>query len=719
MKDFVLKEGNPYPLGATWDGQGTNFSIFSAHATRVELCLFDAQGEREDHRIALPEYTDEVWHGYLQGVGPGQIYGYRVYGPYEPKDGHRFNPNKLLLDPYAKQHHGEIKWDPACYGYTIGSPDKDLSFDIRDSAPFVPKCVVTDHSFDWKGQASRPFIPWNETIIYETHVKGFTKLHPHIEERLRGTYAGFGQKEVLGYIKNLGVTTIELLPIHTFLNDSYLLEKGLVNYWGYNSIGYFAPDPRYAANKKRALHEFKHMVSQCHDMGLEVVLDVVYNHTAEGNENGPTLSFRGIDNLSYYRLMPNDKRFYINDTGTGNTLNITHSRVMQMVTDSLRYWVHEAHVDGFRFDLGIVLAREMDGFDSSSGFLKVVTQDPILNSVKMIAEPWDCGPGGYVVGGFPPGWAEWNDKFRDQVREFWKGSSNATKLASRLLASSDVFNHSGRKPWASVNFITAHDGFTLNDLVSYDRKHNEANLDHNKDGSDNNHSWNCGIEGATDNEDINFLRNRQVRNMLATLLLSQGTPMLLAGDEMRHSQAGNNNAYCQDNEISWLNWEMTDEKKSLIAFVTALIEMRKKYHILRHNRFFTGAYDDELEVKDATWIRADGVELKPKDWADNIMRCFGVILDGRTQTTGIHRKGKEVTLLIILNAHHDLVKFTMPPCMGGDVWKRIFDTNILADSDSDSIKEQYSIHVGDIYDVTGRSVLVFALELNEEAPALE
>src|ERR1700710_2634854 len=489
-----IEEGLPYPLGAHWSGEGTNFALFSANATKVEVCLFD--GEHET-RVELPEYTDQVFHGYIPGVAPGPFYGYRVHGPYDPANGHRFNPNKLLLDPYARAHAGSLTWNPAVFGYKMETGD-DLSFDQRDSAPFMPKCVVVDPDFDWIAETNRQNVHWDETIVYETHVKGFTKKHPDVPENLRGTYAGFGSEPAIAHLKSLGITSVELLPIHTFINDSHLLEQDLTNYWGYNTIGFFAPDPRYAADVPNSLREFKEMVSKLHGAGLEVILDVVYNHTAEGSELGPTLSFKGVDNASYYRLLPDKKRYYINDTGTGNTLNLSHPRVIQLVTDSLRYWVQQMQVDGFRFDLGTILAREPNGFDNQSGFLKAVSQDPVLNSVKLVAEPWDCGPGGYQVGGFPPGWAEWNDKFRDEVREFWKGDGTASSIASRMCASGDMFDHAGRRPWACVNFITAHDGFTLNDIVTYNEKHNEANGEDGRDGSSDNRSWNMGVEGPTD-----------------------------------------------------------------------------------------------------------------------------------------------------------------------------------------------------------------------------
>jgi isoamylase len=697
-----IKEGSPHAHGAIWDGKGTNFTLFSANATKVEVCLFDPKGKTELERLELPEYTDQIWHGYIEDVHPASVYGFRVHGPYEPDAGHRFNPNKLLLDPYARGHTGDLKWDHACFGYTIGAKDEDLSFDERDSAPFMPKCVVVDPSFDWQGQPRVGVTSWDGTIVYETHVRGFTKNHPAVPEQKRGTYAGF-TKEVIAYVKSLGVTTVELLPVHTFVNDSHLLEKKLTNYWGYNSIGYFAPDPRYASEPEQTLREFKEMVARFHDAGLEVILDVVYNHTAEGNERGPTLSFKGIDNTSYYRLIPNQKRYYINDTGTGNTLNLSHPRVIQMVMDSLRYWVNETHVDGFRFDLGTILAREPEGFDTQSGFLKAVMQDPVLSTVKMIAEPWDIGPGGYQVGGFPPGWAEWNDRFRDTVRDFWKTEAAAKDIAQRLCASGDVFNHQGRRPWACVNFVTAHDGFTLNDVVTYNDKHNDANGEDNKDGSSDNRSWNCGAEGPTDDAGINALRARQMRNLLGTLLLSQGTPMVLAGDEFGRTQKGNNNAYCQDNEISWVDWGLKDKNASLIKFVQKLTSLRHKYPILRRSRFLTGEYNSELDVKDVTWINASGAEMQPENWSDEGMRCFGMLMDGRAQPTGVRQRGTEATMLLILNGHFDLVKFTLPTLAGGRTWTRLIDTNLPDDAGTPKFK------TGDAYDVTARSLLLFVL----------
>jgi glycogen operon protein len=653
-----IREGLPYPLGATWDGKGVNFALFSAHATRVELCLFDDDGERETARIELPEFTDEIWHGYVPDVHPGSIYSYRVHGPYEPGNGHRFNPNKLVLDPYARGHFDDLTWNPAVFGYQLESGD-DTTFDERDSAPFVPKCVVVDPNFDWKGEPERRAVPWEHTIIYEVHLRGYTKLHPELPKEWCGTYKGLSGK-VIEYIKSLGVTSVELLPIHSIIDDSLLLDKGLKNYWGYNSFGFFAPARRYAHEHEQTLREFKEMVARLHNTGLEVILDVVYNHTVEGNHLGPTLSFKGID-----------------------------------------------HVDGFRFDLGTILAREAKGFDGQSGFLKACCQDPELRTVKLIAEPWDCGPGGYQVGGFPPGWAEWNDKFRDTVRDFWRGAAPASALAPRLCASGDLFNHRGRKPSASVNFITVHDGFTLSDLVSYNDKHNEANGEDNKDGQADNRSWNCGAEGPTDDENVNALRRRQRRNFLATLLLSQGTPMLLAGDEFGRTQQGNNNAYCQDNQISWVNWGIGEEGQALMRFAQRLMALRHKYPILRRNRFLTGIYNEELGVKDVTWINASGAEMKPEQWGDMNMECFGMLMDGRAQPTGIRKRGEDATLLMVLNAYHNLVGFALPETAGGSHWQLLIDTNLPEDA------EMGRFATAEVYGVTGRSLLLFVLQTDD------
>jgi isoamylase len=701
-----LREGRPFPLGATWNGLGVNFALFSANATKVELCLFDSAGETEIERIVLPEFTDEVWHGYLPDARPGTIYSYRVYGPYEPESGYRFNPNKLLLDPYAKALQGHWEWNPALFGYKMESAD-DLSFDERDSAHFVPKCQVVDPAFTW-GDDRPPRRSWERTIVYETHVRGYTKLHPAIPEELRGTFRGLTEPAVINHMRHLGITAVELLPVHAIVDDSRLIDKGLLNYWGYNTIAFFAPARRYASVPDFAFAEFKEMVARFHDAGIEVILDVVYNHTAEGNELGPTLSLKGIDNASYYRLLPDNRRYYINDTGTGNTLNLSHQRVMQMVNDSLRYWVQEMHVDGFRFDLGTILARESYGFDEGGGFLDSCRQDPVLSSVKLIAEPWDCGPGGYQVGRFPPGWAEWNDRFRDTVRGFWKGDEGVLpELASRISASGDLFNRRGRKPWATVNFITAHDGFTLNDLVSYNDKHNEANSEENRDGRSDNRSWNHGVEGSTDDPEIVELRERQKRNMLATLLLSQGTPMLLAGDEFGRTQLGNNNAYCQDNEISWVNWNLEDRGEALTRFVRRLTRLRREYAVLRQSRFLTAEWNEELGVKDLTWLTPSSEEMTPDHWRDPRAKCIGMLLDGRVQVSGIPRRGSEATLLLVLNAHHDVVVFKLPEVAGGRDWLRLVDTN-LPDED-DELEDAVRFAFGDEYDVTARSLLLFLL----------
>ncbi|MGB6537273.1 MAG: glycogen debranching protein GlgX [Xanthobacteraceae bacterium] len=712
LRKARVREGWPFPCGATWNGLGVNFALFSANASKVELCIFDDRGEREIERIELPEYTDEIWHGFLPDARPGTIYGYRVHGPYEPARGHRFNANKLLLDPYAKAVVGTLDWNPALFGYRMESGD-DLSFDDRDSAPFMPRCRVIDPAFTW-GDERTMRTGRERTVIYELHVRGYTKLHPSVPEELRGTFRGLAEPDVIDHLRGIGVTTVELMPVHAFVNDAQLLDKKLTNYWGYNTIAFFAPDRRYAHVPDFAFSEFKEMVARFHDAGIEIILDVVYNHTAEGNHLGPTLSFKGIDNASYYRLVANDQRYYINDTGTGNTFNLSHQRVLQMVTDSLRYWVQEMHVDGFRFDLGTVLARETHGFDAGGGFLDSCQQDPILSAVQLIAEPWDIGPGGYQVGSFSPGWAEWNDRYRDTVRSYWRGDPGMLgDFAARITGSGDLFNRRGRKPWASVNFITAHDGFTLNDLVSYDHKHNEANGEDNRDGQENNRSWNHGAEGPTDNSDIIALRERQKRNLLATLLFSQGTPMILGGDEFSRTQGGNNNAYCQDNEISWVDWGRNDRGDELTAFVRRLTSLRSRFPVLRQSRFVTGAWNEELEISDATWLTPAGDVMTPQQWQDPAARCLGLLLDGRAQPSGIRRRGSEATLLLITNAHHDVVVFTLPKAQGGRLWLRLVDTN-LPDEDDDH-DPSATFRFGHRYEVTGRSLLLFLLR--RQSPA--
>ena len=673
LRHVQVREGKPFPLGATWDGLGVNFAIFSANASKVELCIFDNDGVTEIERVELPEYTDEVWHGYLPEARPGTVYGYRVHGPYEPDAGHRFNPNKLVIDPYAKQLVGKLQWGPELFGYELGHSDKDKSFDSRDSAKLVQKCRVIDPAFTW-GRTSKPEIPWEHTIIYEMHVKGFTRNHPLVPELDRGTFAGLSNPHVPAYLRSLGITSAEFLPVHAFVDDGYLADKGLRNYWGYNTIGFFAPEPRYL--RTPFANEVKEAINQFHAHGIEVILDVVYNHTAEGNELGPTLSFKGIDNASYYRLPPNQKRYYVNDTGTGNTVNLSHQRVLQMVADSLRYWAMEMRVDGFRFDLATILAREPYGFDEGGGFLDACRQDPVLSGIKLIAEPWDVGPGGYQVGQFPPGWAEWNDKFRDIVRRFWKGDEGAaSEFARRITGSGDLFNRRGRRPWATVNFVAAHDGFTLNDIVSYNEKHNQANGEENLDGHSANHSWNHGVEGPTDDLEVIKLREQQKRNLLATTLLSHGTPMILAGDEFGHSQGGNNNTYAQDNKITWLDWlGISADGRSLREFARKLIATRRAFSILHRSRFVVGNVNPELEVKDVTWLAPDGTEMSAAQWESPYTRCFGMLLDGRAQETGIKRKGSDATLLLVYNAHYEVVEFTLPDVPQGRSWAGLIDT---------------------------------------------
>ncbi|MCB1947353.1 glycogen debranching protein GlgX [Nitrosomonas sp.] len=667
-----LWPGKPYPLGATWDGSGVNFALFSEHAERVELCLFDDKGQREEQRVALPEQTDQVWHGYLPEARPGLLYGYRVYGPYKPEEGHRFNPNKLLLDPYAKDIHGMLRWSDAHFGYKIQSNRKDLSYNWSDNARNMLKCRVIDPAFTW-GNDRSPQTPWHETIIYELHVKGFTRLHPLIPPRLRGTYAALASEPVIEHFHRLGVTAIELMPIHTFINDHYLVEHGLSNYWGYNSIGFFAPDNRYGTNGR--VNEFKTMIKTLHAAGIEVILDVVYNHTAEGNELGPTLSFRGIDNAVYYRLMPDNPRYYKDYTGCGNTMNMMHPRVLQLIMDSLRYWVLEMHVDGFRFDLAAALARGLHEVDRLGAFLDTIHQDPVLSQVKLIAEPWDLGEGGYQVGNFPVGWTEWNGKYRDVVRDYWKGEGGVIdELGYRLTGSSDLYEHNGRRPYASINFITAHDGFTLHDLVSYDHKHNEANGENNRDGENHNRSWNCGVEGETDDPAICSLRMRQKRNFLATLFLSQGVPMLVAGDEMGRSQQGNNNAYCQDNQISWLNWELSRENRELLHFAQALIGLTKKHPCFRRRNFFQG--HSIKGKKDIVWLNPDGKEMGEEQWKHDYARCLGVFLAG----SGINERDTQGHLitdddfLMLLNAYHEEILFKLPDFAVDQEWRVLIDT---------------------------------------------
>jgi isoamylase len=677
----IVWPGRPYPLGATWDGEGVNFALFSESAEKVELCLFDQFGRREIQRILLREQTDQVWHCYLPEARPGVLYGYRVHGPYEPAKGLRFNRNKLLLDPYAKQIQNGLKWHDSHFGYRIGHRNEDLSFDRRDSAPGMPKGVVVDPAFTW-GADRAPHTPWHRTIIYELHVKGFTIQHPEVPAGLRGTYAALATAPVIDHLTQLGITAVELMPVHTFVDDRNLIERGLRNYWGYNSIGFFAPEPRYCATN--SINDFKTMVKTLHSAGIEVILDVVYNHTAEGNHLGPTLSFRGIDNPAYYRLVPDDPRYYIDYTGTGNTLNMRHPRVLQLIMDSLRYWVLEMHVDGFRFDLAATLARELHEVDRLGAFLDIIHQDPILSRVKLIAEPWDLGEGGYQVGKFPVGWAEWNDKYRDVVRSYWKGDGGLIgELAYRVTGSSDLYARSGRKPYASINFVTAHDGFTLHDLVSYNSKHNEANGEENRDGTDNNRSWNCGVEGPTDDPEVNQLRTRQKRNFMATILLSQGVPMLLAGDEIGRTQGGNNNAYCQDNEISWVDWTPEHMDRNTLAFVRQLIALHKEHPVFRRRKFFQGRKIKGAEIKDIVWLRTDGGEMTDEEWNQDFARCLGVALSGAA-IDEVNERGKRVqdeNFLLLMNAHFEEIPFTLPAPPLGAGWIALIDTSCQISGD--------------------------------------
>lgn len=652
-----IQAGDHTMLGATPIDGGVNFSLFSAHAERVELCLFSEDGA-EFERITLPEYTNEIWHGFLPGLKPDALYGYRVHGAYDPENGHRFNPHKLLIDPYARELVGEIDWGQAQFAYPLDDEEKDLAFDATDSAASMPKCRVIDsEKFDWRNDA-KPMIPWSETIFYETHVKGFTQLNPAVPAELRGTFEGLAHKEIVAYIKSLGITSVELLPIHWFPDDAHLLDNGLKNYWGYNTLGFFAPASRYYGPS--GIAGLRDMIRSFHDANIEVILDVVYNHTAEGNELGPTLSFKGIDNFSYYRTLPGQARYYINDTGTGNTVNTSHPRVLQMVTDSLRYWAQAMHVDGFRFDLGTILGREPKGFDQRSGFFDAIGQDPVLSKLKLVGEPWDIGPGGYQVGGFPPGWAEWNDKYRDTLRDYWKDEDGTMQeFAARILGSGDIYDLRGRRPWAGVNFITAHDGFTLNDLVSYNEKHNEANGEDNQDGHDDNRSFNYGAEGPTDDELINAARDRQKRNFLASLFLSHGTPMLLAGDEFGRSQMGNNNGYCQDSDLSWVHWDnLPASAEQLRDFTKRLIALRQDHPIFRRSNWRDGML--------VTWLNPGGGVQSEEHWADPGSTTIGLRL---SQPNGSDKGMNDV--LLLFNPHDGEVPFKLPEETG---WTMLLTT---------------------------------------------
>ncbi|MBI3804923.1 MAG: glycogen debranching protein GlgX [Nitrospirae bacterium] len=700
-----LWPGRSYPLGATWDGDGTNFALFSENATGVELCLYnDVYDKDASATIRLREQTDQVWHGYLPGIGPGQLYGFRVHGPYKPEEGQRFNATKVLLDPYAKAISGNIQWSERLFAYPLGNPDADLKMDDWDNADSVPKSVVIDATFDW-GDDRLLRTPWHKTIIYEVHVKGFTMLHPEIDEKIRGTYAGLASEPSIRYLKELGVTAVELLPIHHHVDDMYLTEKGLVNYWGYNSIGFFAPDFRYAASNERGsqVQEFKQMVKALHAAGIEVILDVVYNHTAEGNHLGPTLSFRGIDNLAYYKTVPGQPRYYMDYTGCGNSLNMNHPRTLQLIMDSLRYFVNEMHVDGFRFDLASTLARELHDVDRLAAFFDIIHQDPVLSQVKLIAEPWDVGNGGYQVGNFPVLWTEWNGKYRDTVRRYWKGDDSLiSEMGWRLTGSSDLYQHNGRRPYASINFITAHDGFTLNDLVSYNEKHNIANGEENRDGVNENYSWNCGAEGPTDNPEIIALREQQKRNFLATLFLSQGVPMLLGGDEVGRTQQGNNNTYCQDSPIAWHHWEWGKRDKELLEFTKKLIQIRREHRIFRRRKYFSGRKIRGTGVKDIAWFRPDGEEMTDNEWNSAFVKVVGLRLVGEKMDEP-DEEGNPIhddSFLILMNAHHEPIQFILPKEPQPVLREVMLDTT-TPDRKAERFKS------GEVFSLPGRALILF------------
>lgn len=707
--------GRPYPLGATWDGGGVNFSIFSEHATKVELCLFESpEAESESQRITLPEQTDMAWHGYLPDVRPGQLYGYRVHGPYDPAAGHRFNSNKVLLDPYAKAIGRDLTWGDELFGYQIGHEDADLSMDDRDGASFAPLATVIDSAFTW-GDDAPPAIPRHKKIIYEVHVKGFSQRHPGIPEHLRGTYLALASQPAIEHFHKLGVNVVELMPVHHRVDDRHLIDKGLVNYWGYNTLAFLAPEARYASMGvgDESVREFKQMVHTLHAAGIEVILDVVYNHTAEGNHLGPTLSLRGIDNASYYRLLAEEPRYYMDYTGCGNTLNMLHPRVLQLIMDSLRYWVLEMHVDGFRFDLASALARELHEVDKLGAFFDIIHQDPVLSQVALIAEPWDLGEGGYQVGNFPVGWNEWNGKYRDTIRPFWRGDgSTAPEFATRLCGSSDLYEHSNRRPYASVNFVTAHDGFCLEDLVSYNDKHNDANGEDNRDGESNNLSWNCGAEGPTDNPDIIALRERQKRNFMATLMLSQGVPMIRAGDELSHTQQGNNNAYCQDNELSWLDWNLDERKRQFLDFVASVITLKQQQPVLHRPKFFQGRAIRGTDVKDIMWLDHSGQEMTDEGWNAGFVRAMGMRLAGDA-IDEVDERGERLvgdTLLVLLSADDNALDSAFAPQDGDKQWELLLDTAVAA-------PEQTLFTQDDTFPLQGRSTAVFRLIVADEGKA--
>ncbi|MBX5494508.1 MAG: glycogen debranching protein GlgX [Bryobacteraceae bacterium] len=718
----IVLPGKPFPQGATLDGLGVNFALYSEEATAVELCLFNEDGAEE--RIAFSERTGFVWHGYIPGIKAGQLYGYRVHGPFAPEKGQRFNPAKLLIDPYAKALAGQVNWEAPVFGYRLGDPDADLAMDTQDDAWGIPKGVVTASLFDWANDRP-PLTPMNDTIIYEVHVKGFTARNPDVPEAVRGTYAGLASPPSIEYLRKLGITAVELMPVHAFLDDKHLCDRGLRNYWGYNTINYFSPDSRYCSSGDHGeqVNEFKAMVKALHDADIEVILDVVYNHTAEGNHLGPTLSFRGIDNATYYRSVPDRPRYYVDYTGTGNTLNVRHPQVLKLIMDSLRYWVLEMHVDGFRFDLASALARELHDVDRLSSFFDVINQDPVISKVKLIAEPWDVGDGGYQVGNFPSLWAEWNGKYRDTVRRYWKGDNGTlAELGYRLTGSSDLYEHDGRRPSASINFVTAHDGFTLNDLVSYNEKHNEANGEGNRDGTDENYSWNCGVEGLTDDPAIVEVRERQKRNLLATLLLSQGVPMICGGDEISRTQLGNNNAYCHDSELTWYDWNLDDRKRALLEFTCNVIALRKEHPNFRRRKFFQdrsiNPAADRLrsvggaQVQDITWLRPDGREMTEEEWNAGWIRCIGLKLSGKTigEIDVMGNPVYDATFLLLLNSHDDDIQFLLPPCETQKGWHLVFDTRepYFPDEERPTV-----VPPGKAYELIARSLALFSEPLSD------
>jgi isoamylase len=701
-----MDAGHPYPLGATFDGKGVNFALFSGHAEKVELCLFDDRGHRELRKLILPAHTDQVFHGYLEHARPGLLYGYRVYGPYDPKAGHRFNHHKLLVDPYARRLVGPFRWSDSHFGYRVGAATMDLTFDTRNSAARMPKCMVMDTSFSW-GDHRRPETPLSQSLIYEAHVRGLTRLHPDVPAEWRGTFLGASSDAVLEHLLKLGVTAVELMPVHAFIDERFVVERGLRNYWGYNSLNFFAPESRYLHGP--GIEDFKVMVRRFHAAGIEVILDVVYNHTAEGNELGPTLCYKGIDNKSYYRLVPPEPRHYINETGTGNTFNLSHPRVLQLVMDSLRYWVHEMGVDGFRFDLASTVAREPHGYDPGSGFLDAVRQDPSLQQVKLIAEPWDVGPGGYQLGGFPTGWSEWNDVYRDVVRCYWRGDDGALPNLARVISgTSDKFDHSGRSPQASINFLTSHDGFTLHDLVSYNRKHNESNGDGNTDGHEANHSHNHGVEGPTDDEEILEVRERQKRNMLMTLFVSQGVPMLLMGDEIGRSQGGNNNAYCQDNETTWFPWDGIDARgHALFDFTCRLARLRREHPALRATHFLHGERASEEGLQDIVWIDADGKPMRPEVWNETGVQLIGMRLNGRVASP--ESDPPEAVLLAYFNASEDPIEVTLPTYQACRGWRWLLDTTVAGESGSESPAQPPEFASGEKVRLAERSSTLYVM----------